>query len=89
MHYDLKFLPAGSVIVVSLDHGANLHLMDDSNFRRYRSGQQARTAFSGIPRETPFRLSVPHAGTWHLVATMAGLRGSARIGVRVLKPSGV
>lgn len=83
LHTKLGHQPAGAVVEVDLTSRANVLLLDSTNFQRYRSGQDYRY-FGGEAVRTPARVTVPHAGTWHVVVDLGG--GSGRIGasVRVL-----
>lgn len=83
LHNDLGLRGAGDVIEVTLDHAANVKLMDSSNFSNYRSGNQHRY-YGGHATRSPVRLSVPHSGHWHLAVDLGGYGGSVRAGIRVL-----
>ncbi|MFC4761837.1 DUF1883 domain-containing protein [Dyella koreensis] len=84
-HYDLGQLDNGDVVQISL-HGsaANIRLMDNSNFSSYRSGHQYRYV-GGLAKQTPIRLQVPSYGHWHVAVDMAGLRGTVRSAIQVIR----
>lgn len=82
VHNDLGFLNSGAVVEVSLDHAANVRLMDASNFKSYRQGGQHRY-FGGEARQSPIRLRVPQSGHWHVAIDLGGRAGTIRAGVRV------
>lgn len=82
LHYDLQ-LKAHQVVEVTLDKQANVRLLDDINFGRYRSGQQ-HTYFGGLAKVTPVRLAPPHAGRWHVVIDLGGYGGTVKASVRTL-----
>ncbi|MCS3496583.1 hypothetical protein M2189_004458 [Bradyrhizobium japonicum] len=83
LHTDLGYLSGGEVVVVDLDHAANVRLMDSSNFSSYQRGGNARF-YGGEARQTPVRLKVPQAGHWHVTIDLGGRGGMIRAGVRVV-----
>lgn len=82
LHYPIS-ASTGDVVEVTLSSQANVRLMDDTNFAHYRRGQR-HTFYGGLAKASPFRLSVPHDGSWHVVIDLGGYAGSVRAGVRVL-----
>lgn len=80
---DLGYRQAGEVVEVTLSRAANVRLMDSSNFQNYRNGRQHRF-YGGQATRSPTRLTIPHAGTWHVTVDLGGYPGSVRAGVRVL-----
>jgi len=76
-------LAADDVVEVTLDHAANVQLLDPSNFQAYRSGQQYRY-YGGYATTSPFRIAAPQPGHWHLVIDLGGNAGTVRASVRVL-----
>lgn len=84
-HYDLGQLAAGDVVEVTLaGNAANVRLMDAPNFSNYRSGRAVRY-LGGLAKRSPIRLRVAHSGHWHVAVDLAGLRGSTKTAVRVLR----
>lgn len=84
IHFDLGQRHRGDVVEVTLrGSGANVRLLDASNFRRYSRGERHR-AVGGLATRSPVRLEVPHGGHWHAAVDMQGLRGSARASFRVI-----
>jgi hypothetical protein len=81
IHFDMGSCRRGDVVEVTLTHGANVRLLDSSNFSKYRRGQQHRYA-GGLAKRSPVRLSVPSGGHWHVAVDMQGLRGSTRASAR-------
>ncbi|WP_211248994.1 DUF1883 domain-containing protein [Paraoerskovia marina] len=87
MKYDLGRIEKGSTVVVTLSTGANVRLMDSSNFTSYRNGREHRY-YGGLAKRTPFRIVVASTGTWYVTVDLAGLRAtSVRSGVRVEPPA--
>jgi hypothetical protein len=82
LHNDLGYLDTGAVVEVSLDHAANVRLMDISNFQSYRQGGQHRY-LGGEARRSPIRLRVPQSGRWHVAIDLGGRSGTIRADVRV------
>jgi Domain of unknown function (DUF1883)/TIR domain len=78
---DLGRCERGDIAEVVLSTGANVRLMDQSNFSRYRNGQEHRY-HGGLARQSPVRLTIPSSGYWHVAVDMQGLRGSVQAGGR-------
>ena len=84
LHSDLGHRHQGDVVEVTLSgSAANVRLLDNTNFQRYRRGDRHRY-HGGLARRSPVRLAIPHTGTWHLVIDMQGLRGTARSAIRII-----
>ena len=83
-HYKLGYVAGGTVAEVTLQgSGANVRLMDSSNFNSYKAGRQHKY-HGGLVRKSPVRLQVPRSGTWHVAVDMQGLRGTVRSSIRVI-----
>lgn len=83
-HYKFDRLQSGDVIEVTLQgSAANVRLMNNSNFQSYRNGRNHQY-YGGLVKRSPYRLTVPISGLWHVTVDMAGLRGQVRSSVRVL-----
>ncbi len=76
LHWDMNAGP-DNVIRVELDTQANVLLMDDLNFRSYRSGRSYRY-FGGLVKRSPATLVPPHSGHWNVVVDMGGYAGCVR-----------
>jgi hypothetical protein len=83
IHSSLGSLRKGDIVEVTLSSGANVRLLDSSNFQRYRRGQQHQM-YGGLARRSPVQLPVPRSGQWHAVVDMQGSRGSTRASIRVI-----
>lgn len=77
-------LSANAIVEVTLDHQANLLLLDNLNYQAYRRGDSYRYT-GGLTKVSPTRLRPPHAGRWHVVINLGGGGGQVRAGVRVLQ----
>lgn len=83
LKYDLGNIKRGEVVEVILTGGANVRLMDSSNFNKYKTGQKYKY-YGGLAKKSPVRIAVPNSGHWYLVVDMQGLRGSTNASVRVV-----
>ena len=72
------------IAVVTLDAQANVMLLDDHSFHAYRRGASFRYS-GGLAKTSPFRLSPPHDGHWHVVVDLGGYAGKVRAGVQILR----
>lgn len=62
IHTDLGVIPAGSTVVARLSGTeANVKLLDDANFARYKRGGQ-HTYYGGHFTQTPAHITVPATG---------------------------
>ncbi|MCL5027703.1 MAG: DUF1883 domain-containing protein [Bacteroidetes bacterium] len=83
LHYDLNLSP-NEIVEVTLDKQANVRLLDDINYSKYKSGQQ-HTYYGGRATTNPVRLSPPHSGHWHLVIDLGGYAGTVNASVRTFR----
>lgn len=83
IHNDLGYRRRGEIVEVTLTSGANVRLLDSSNFSKYKSGRPHRYQ-GGLAKKSPIRLSIPSTGNWHVAIDMQGLRGSTKASVRML-----
>ncbi|MDZ7854184.1 MAG: DUF1883 domain-containing protein [Halomonas sp.] len=83
IHTDLGQRKRGDIVEVTLTSGANVRLMDGSNFNSYKRGRR-HSYTGGLAKKTPVRLQIPSTGHWHVAVDMQGLRGSTKASVRVL-----
>jgi hypothetical protein len=83
LHYDLD-LSTGDLVEVTLDKQANVRLLDDLNFAKYKRGEK-HSYYGGRATKSPIRLHPPHAGHWHLVIDLGGYPGTVRASVRTVK----
>jgi hypothetical protein len=82
LHNELQ-LHTGDVVEVTLDHAANVQLLDPANFELYRQGKPYRY-HGGYYKETPVRIVTPSGGRWYVVVDLGGGAGTVRASVRVL-----
>lgn len=82
LHHEYDAGP-GDVIEVALNHAANVLLLDSANYSNYRNGR-AYQYRGGYVSSSPFRISPPHRGLWHLVIDLGGNAGTVRASARIL-----
>lgn len=86
IHSDLGHRSKGDVLEVTLTSGANVRLLDSTNFSKYKRGEAHRYQ-GGLAKKSPVRIPIPSSGHWHAVVDMQGLRGSTRAGFKVINGS--
>jgi hypothetical protein len=72
---------SSQAIVVELDRAANVNVMDNANFQRYRQGR-SHQYYGGYVTQTPYAIRPPHAGRWHVAVDLGGYAGRVRVAVR-------
>lgn len=82
LHYDLN-LKSNNAVQVHLDTQANVRLLDDYNFQCYRRGGK-HTYYGGLATRSPYVVSPPRPGHWHLVVDLGGHSGKVSASVNVL-----
>ena len=68
-HYDLGFqIPIGETIIVevTLNYSANVYLMEEDDYEKYRECDNF-SYYGGRATQSPYRVKIPHTGSWHLV----------------------
>jgi hypothetical protein len=94
LKYDLAGLNTGDVVIVKLSgDSVNVRLMDPSNFAAYNAGRR-HSYFGGHVTQSPFRVTVPRAGSWVVVIDRGGyaVNTTAQVSVdrqhsRILPPA--
>jgi hypothetical protein len=63
LKYDLGNLKRGEIVEVTLTSGANVRLMDSSNFNNYKNGRKHKY-YGGLAKRSPLNrlLKYPPAG---------------------------
>jgi hypothetical protein len=82
VHYEIS-VGASDIVEVTLDQQANVLLLDNSNFQLYRRRRRYQY-HGGLVKQSPYRVSPPHGGTWHVVIDLGGARGTIRSACRVI-----
>jgi len=71
-HHARVHVEDGGAVVVELHGGeANVRVMDDINFRRYRSGD-GHKYYGGHYRQSPAIIHPPSGGDWNVVIDATG-----------------
>lgn len=83
IHYEWPNIGPEDTIEVTLDRQANVQLMDDMNYRKYKTGQTYKF-FGGTQVKSPAHLSPPHRGKWNLAVDLLGFVGKVNIDVRII-----
>ena len=83
IHNDLGHRKRDEIVEVELTSGANVRLMNSSDFSNYKNGRRHHY-IGGLAQRSPLHLKIPSSGHWHVVIDMQGLRGSTRASVRIL-----
>jgi len=83
LHYELT-LEAKEKVQVTLDHAANVMLLDAANYTQYRLGKDC-DFYGGYAKQSPVVLSPPHRGHWHVVIDLGGKGGTVRANVAVVQ----
>ena len=83
LHSELKVADDEVVHVTLSGHSANVLLMDDQNFEKYKKGE-AFAYHGGYYTKSPAVLKPPRPGSWHLIVDLGGKPGqvSASVSVR-------
>ena len=82
LHYDLNLRQAESV-EVTLDKQANVQLLDEINFNKYKQGERY-SYYGGLATKSPVRIAPPYFGHWHLVIDLGGFAGTVKASVRTI-----
>jgi len=83
LHSELN-LSSGDIVVVDLDKQANVRLLDNANFSKYKRGE-SHSYFGGHATKSPIRIVVPHAGIWNVVVDLGGYSGTVKASIRTEK----
>ncbi|MEX0711892.1 MAG: DUF1883 domain-containing protein [Pirellulales bacterium] len=82
LHYQFDLSPHDAIQVV-LDRQANVRLLDEVNYQKYRRGEHHQY-YGGLAKTTSVTLEAPREGRWHLVIDLGGYPGRVRAAVEKL-----
>ena len=82
LHYEVD-LESKDKVQVTLDHAANVMLLDAENFRQYRLGKNC-DFYGGYAKQSPVVISPPYRGHWHVVVDLGEKGGTVRASVSVV-----
>ncbi len=80
--YELGELEKGQIIEVQLSGIANVELMDQGNYMRYRDGKSHKY-YGGHNCKSPYRIVVPKTGEWYMAIDLGGCAGRIYTDVHV------
>ncbi len=83
LHYKFN-LKKHDLVRVQLNQQAYVRLMDDDNYLNYTSGAQFRF-YGGLATESPYEISPPSGGFWHLAIDLGPYEGSVDATVKVIQ----
>lgn len=83
LHYEFDAGPE-DVLEVTLKGGANVLLLDEENFEKYKAGYQHKATQGGWAKVSPVHFVPPHVGHWHVVIDRGGYAGRVAASVRQL-----
>ncbi len=83
--YDLGTVKKGSRVIVTLKNQANVRLMTQSEFSKYRRGGAHRYIGGKVTR-SPWSGVVPNSGHWYVAIDLGGYSGKVQSSVRVEPP---
>ncbi len=85
IHNDLGQRKAGEIVEITLTSGANVRLMNSSDFNSYKNRRRHRY-IGGLAKQSPIRLQTPNSGHWHVAVRrdiplpLSGIQLSDRAG---------
>ena len=82
-HYDLKDIRAGVTIEITLSAVANVRLMTEADFDRFKNAREHKF-LGGVAKKSPIRLTIPKDAHWHVVVDTEGLTGKAESSIRIV-----
>ena len=86
IHSDLGIISGGSTAVARLSGTeANVKLLDDANFARYKRGDQ-HTYYGGHYKQSPVHIPVPSTGRWNVAVDLGGYGGQINASISVIEP---
>jgi len=83
LHYSLQVDSNQAVRVVLQGQAANVRLLDDYNFSRYRRGE-SHTYYGGHVTRSPYIIPVPSSGHWNVAIDLGGYAGRVNASVSVI-----
>lgn len=82
LHYSINAGPT-KMVQVTLDSWANVLLLDDNNFDRYRRGERYQY-YGGYVDTSPYQIRPPHYGHWNVVIDRGGYTGTVKASVNLI-----
>jgi len=79
-----EYLEKGDIVEVDCSHQCNVLVLDDTNYRAYKTGRRFRH-YGGFYKQLPARIGVPSTGYWNVVLDLGGGTARIRHSIRFLK----
>ncbi len=83
IRHELGQLSGGEVAEVTITSAANVRLLDNDNFLKYRSGRRFKYT-GGHYKQSPVRFDIARPGLWYVVVDLGGYAGEVGSTLRVL-----
>jgi hypothetical protein len=83
LHYEVTTNIASVIRVNLTGNAANVLVMDDINFQRFKQGSQYEY-YGGYYTRSPAIIKPPQAGRWNVVVNLGGGIGTVNASVQVL-----
>ncbi len=77
-------LNQGDVAVVDCSHQCNVMLLNDSNFRKYKSGQKF-TYHGSHFKMFPAKIAAPSTDAWNIVLDLGGGSATVRHSINIIR----
>lgn len=82
-HFSLGRRQRGDTVEITLTNSANVRLMNDINFSRYKRKSDNYKFLGGEVRNRIFHLTIPNSGYWYVVIDRGETGGEVRSSVNV------
>lgn len=79
-----EYLHAGDIVVVNCNYQCNVMLMDDANYRSYRTGARF-TYYGGHYTRLPAKITAPCDGWWNVILDLGGRSARIQYNIGVIK----
>jgi hypothetical protein len=83
LHYTVTIGARDAIRVFLTGSAANVLVMDDTNFQRFKTGQQHQY-YGGYYTQSPVIIRPPYAGHWNVVINLGGFAGTVNAAVQVV-----
>ena len=83
LHYQLSNVNGGDIVEVHLSSAANVCLLTTMEFYNYKSGSSFNYR-GGYVTVSPYHITIPYSGTWHVTIDLGGYSGSVSCSVTVI-----
>ena len=82
-YVDLKNREKGEMVEITLDHAANVRLMNYTNFNNFKNGRKHHY-YGGLVKKSPYIIPIPSNGHWLVTVDTIGLKHNAKFSVNVI-----